>query len=54
MKIEGKIEENEENRGLNDKKAFDDQFTNFFSTVSSVIQKGQKWILNALKVCKHA
>jgi len=30
MKIEGKIEENEENRGLNDKKAYEDQFKTFY------------------------
>ena len=30
-KIEGKIEENEENRGLNDKKAYEDYFTTLFS-----------------------
>jgi len=29
--IEGKIEENEENRGFNDKKAYRDQFMAFFS-----------------------
>ena len=28
-KIEGKMEEIEENRGLNDKKAYEDQFTTF-------------------------
>jgi len=27
--IEGKMKENEENRGLNDKKDYEDQFTTF-------------------------
>jgi len=31
-KIERKLEENEENRGLNDKKAYEDQFIVFDST----------------------
>ena len=32
-KLEGKMKENEENRDLNDKKAYEDQFTIFISLV---------------------
>ena len=39
-KIEGKMKEDEENRGINDKRAYDDQFTAFSGSTFCQFQLG--------------
>jgi len=41
-KIEGRIEENEENKSLNDKNYFEDQFTTFISLDWELTSEGEE------------